>query len=652
MFDHLFSPLNIGNLTLPNRICFCAHQTNFAEKQKINQRLLSYYRQRANGGCALIIMGDLTIHPLDLPWAAMIKAYDPSAIPDFKRLSHSVHEAGTKIFANLNHYGFQSSGAITRHACIGPSAISDVVFGEMAKPMEEQDMEMLVTAFKTSAAHMIEAGFDGIEIDMGHASLLRQFLSPLSNHRQDDYGQSIENRMRLPLRVLHSVRDAVGKEHAVGIRLCMDEMFWGAITLEESTEMARIFESSGSVDFFQVSVGNYYNLHLQYPSMHVPDNLALEASSQLKQAVGVPVIGAYQIRTPAQAQDLILDDKMDMAGMIRPLICDPELPAKAIEGRPDDIRICVHDNKGCTGRRNQSKSLSCVQNPDAGYEYRSELQTAKQTGKVSQIKKIWVVGAGPAGLAAAGSAGKRGHDVIVFEKQSVPGGQINLHAKGPGRAGIKQIVRYLCHELAKLKIPIRTQTEVNYDMIISGRPDAVIVATGSVPDDRGLSGDFKPPFVQTVPDILEQRYPVGDKVLFIDENGGHSSTATVEFLADQGKKVDMVTSELFIGIDLASIGDLYLTRQRLLQKGVTFITDTRVEAIEGIKVSARNVFSSKALTFIGYDTIGLNVANRVDDTLYFAVKKIVKELYRVGDCVAPRGMEMAIFEGRKAGEAV
>lgn len=653
MFDHLFSPLPLGKVILPNRICFLAHRTNFADKGRLNERHIAYYRQRAQGGCGLIILGELSIHPNDRPWEAMIEAYGSHAVDDFQRLTRAIHEYDTPVFAQFNHHGFQSSGAITRHCIWGPSAISDIVFGETAKPMEPEDMAVVVSAFADAAVLAREGGFDGLEIDMGPESLLRQFLSPLSNQRQDEYGCSLENRMRFPLDVLKAVREKVGGDFTVGIRLCADEKFWGAITTEESCEMSRIFEGTGRVQFINVAVGTYYNLHLFMPSMHTPFGFTLETAEQIKSAVTIPVIASHQIDTPQMGEDILQNGQGDAIGLIRNLICDPDWPKKALEERIDDIRYCVRDNQGCIGRINQSKSLSCIQNPEVGYEEgaRPKAQGVRGNGGQSEIlKRVLVVGAGPAGLAAAQAAREKGHDVAVYEKEAVVGGQINLARKGAGRQGMGEIIRYLSHVLKELQVPILTGVEVTREIVLEKNPDAVIVATGSTPLPRPLPGEYGPPLVQSVWDILQENFPVGERILFIDENGGHHATATVEFLADQGKQVDMITSDLFIGIELAPLGDLYLTRQRLLQKGVTFTTDVVVQRIDGSKVEAKDKYTNEPLLYEGYDTIVLDMGNRAEDSLYRRLKGEIKEVYRAGDCVAPRGIDMAIFEGRKVGE--
>ncbi len=645
MFDHLFSPITFGTTPLANRICFLAHRTNFARKGRLDDRHVAYYRRRAQGGCGLIVVGELTLHENDRPWTAMIEAYGSHAVTDFQRLTRAIHDFDTPVFAQLNHHGFQGSGAVTRHAVWGPSALSDIAFGETAKPMEPEDMASVIEAFGRAAVLAREGGFDGLEIDMGPESLLRQFLSPLSNHRRDEYGGSLENRMRLPLEVLETVRKKAGDDFTVGIRLCADEKFWGAISPEESSEMARVFEAEGRAQFINVAVGTYYNLHLLMPSMHTPFGFTIDTAAQIKAAVTIPVIASHQIDTPQMAEEIIEKGQGDAIGLIRNLICDPDCPKKAREGRILDIRYCVRDNQGCIGRINQSKTLSCIQNPAVGYE-----NSAIRNPQSAIPKRVIVVGAGPGGLAAALSARKKGHDVSVYEKADRAGGQMNLLVKGAGREGMGEIIRYLTHCLKQLEVPIITGVTATPSWIQENNPDVVIVATGSRPIERPVPGEYGPPLVLNVWDVMAENYPVGQKVLFVDENGGHHAAATVERMADQGKQVDMITSDLFIGIELGPIGDLYLTRRRLLQKGVTFTTDVVVDEINQQTVKARNIYTNTAIVFEGYDTLVLDMGNRVEDDLYRRLKGRVKELYRVGDCVAPRSIGMAVYEGQKVGE--
>ena len=649
MFDHLFSPLTLGKTILPNRICFLAHRTNFGKKGTLTDRHVAYYARRAQGGCGLIILGELSIHPNDRPWESVIEAYHPQVVRDYRLLGEAAHRHGTLVFAQLCHHGFQSSGAISREAVWGPSAMADIAFGETAKPMETEDMEEALEAFAKAAIFAREGGLDGVEIDMGPESLLRQFLSPISNHRQDEYGGSLENRMRFPLRVLEEVRRGVGQDFTVGIRLCVDEKFWGGITPEESGRFAQSIERTGHCNFISASVGTYYNLHLVLASMHTPYGFTIDLAEQMKKAVSVPVIASHQIGFPQMAEDMLSKGQADAIGLVRNLISDPDAPRKAREGRIEDIRFCVKDNKGCIGRINQAKTLSCIQNPEVGYE---KVERDGPYAPAAVKKKVLVVGGGPAGLEAARVAKARGHEVNLYEKAPLLGGQVNLIKRRPGRQPMAGIIQHLANALKKLDVPVTTTMEVTPELVLQMSPDAVIIATGSRPREKPVPGEYGPPRVLNVWEALSGAYTVGQRVLFVDENGGHHASATVELFADQGKKVTMVTSDLFIGIELAPLGDLYLTRQRLLQKGVTFMTDVIIDLIAGDEVLGRDLYTHEPLLFEDYETVILDMGNLPADDLYFKLKGKVKELYRVGDCVAPRGIDMAVLEGRRVGEGL
>jgi 2,4-dienoyl-CoA reductase-like NADH-dependent reductase (Old Yellow Enzyme family) len=328
MFDRLFTPLSLGKTTISNRACFIAHRTNFSKRGELNEKHLAYYTRRAMGGAGLIILGELCIHPDNRPWDSLINFYDPSVIRKFKKFTDLTHSYDSHIFAQLIHHGFQSSGAITRKEVWGPSANSDISFGEVSKPMEPEDIHTVTEAFARAAGIARDAGFDGVEIDMGAESLLRQFLSPLTNHREDEYGGSIENRMRFAIEVLEKVRSVAGEDFTIGIRLCVDEKFWGAITPDESKQYARVFDEKGLASYINTTVGTYYNLHLYMASMHTPPGFTLEASEHLKAAVKIPVIASHQISSPMMAEDILEKGQADAIGFIRNLICDPDMIKK------------------------------------------------------------------------------------------------------------------------------------------------------------------------------------------------------------------------------------------------------------------------------------------------------------------------------------
>lgn len=649
-FHYLFSPLKIGSVVVPNRIHFAAHMTNFGEDYRVSERHICYYRERAKGGCGLITTEELSVHPSDHPYDKLVDAFDDHVIPGYRELTRAIHEYDTKIFAQLNHNGMQGDGKISRRPVWGPSPGRDPLFRETAKEMEIEDIDECVAYFARSAAYVVEGGFDGIELQIGHSSLIRQFLSPATNLRNDEYGGDDERRLRFCLEVIHAVRAAVGIDFVLGVRLNADEMHpRGGLTLEDSKRIAAGLEATGQLDFMDLSLGTFHNLYLVEGSMHTPLAYTVPMAAGIRSVVDLPVFCTNRINDPHLAEKILEDGHADMIGMVRALICDPELPNKAREGRSDDIRHCIACNQGCIGRMGLGLSLGCIQNPAVGREKDLGIHTLRPCDRP---KKVVVVGAGPAGLEAARTAALRRHRVVVFEKREEVGGQNLLAGKVAGRQEITGVTRWLLGQVNKLDIDLRLGVEADPDTVLGENPDAVIVATGSVPRERIFVGEYGPPEVVNTQQILTGEIEAGDKVLLIDLDQHHQGTGTAEFLADLGKRVHVLTPALFIGGQLGPLQDLFLARQRLAAKGVTCTPDIAVLGIQGTRVKALNVYSNEMMEFEGYDTVVLAIGNRADDGLYFQLKGRVKELYRIGDCMAPRKTDMAIVEGHRIGRRI
>ena len=641
-WENILSPIELGTVALPNRIVFRAHRTNLAVRGKVTDSLIAYYLERALGGCGALIIGDLTLHPGDRPYEKMLEIFSDSTITGLGNLTRTIHDkSDSRVFAQMNHRGFQSSGMVSRLPIWGPEALADVVHGEVALKMTAKEIGELTSAYGRAAARLRDAGFDGVEVSIGPDSILRQFLSPLTNFRQDEYGGDLLNRLRLSIEVLKEIRSRAGAGFSVGVQLCLDEIFYGGLSAEEALQAAQEIEKNELTDFFNTTVGTYYNLYLVQASMHHPTCFTLDKVESLKNTVQKPVFAANRITDTTMAEDILEQGKADIIGWIRPLICDPCLPNKLKENRADHIISCVYDNQDCVGRTARNRSVGCIQNPWAGREL---IEVDVNRAPREHVKKVVIVGAGPAGLKAALECASRGHDVQVFERDAEPGGQIRLAKKGAGRSELGGVVDNLLHQMKTMGVPLITGREMATESILAQNPDVVICATGSFPRSKPVAGNYGPPTVVTVRQVLNEDYPIGEKVLLVDEDGGHQATAAAEFLADQGKKVDIVTSELFVGMDLAVTGDLYNTRQRLLQKGSEFFCDRVVEEIQDTVVRVADRFTHARSTFYGYDTVVMAMGNVPDDALYKSLKGKVPHVYRIGDCVTPRKIDSAIRE--------
>ena len=447
--------------------------------------------------------------------------------------------------------------------------------------------------------------------------------------------------------MIASVRKAVGSDFTVGIRLNADEMHpLGGLTLKDTKKIAKIIEKTGQIDFFDISLGTFFNLFLVEGSMHTPLAYTIPLSAEIRSVTNLPVYCTNRINDPHLAESILSKGSGDMINMVRALIADPELPNKARQGRDDDIRHCIACNQGCIGRMGLGNTIGCIQNPEAGRETEC---SAGPLLSCKRQKKVLIIGAGPAGLEAARVAALRKHRVLLFEKEEEPGGQNILAGKVAGRKEITGITRWLTSQVTKLDIDLRLGVEADQDLILNENPDVVVIATGSVPKEKPFPGEYSLPQVVSSWEILKGDIAPGKKVLLVDMDGHHQATGTAELMATMGSQVHIITPNLFIGAKLGPLQDLFLTRKRLAENGVTFTTDIAVLEIQGSLVKAIQVYSGEMLEYKDYDTIVLVAGNLALDQLYFNLKGNTKELYRIGDCVAPRKADMAIMDGNRIG---
>ncbi len=647
-FRSLFTPVRVGAVTLGNRIYSSAHAEAMAEGGRPTERLRHYHEAKARGGCALTIFGGSTsVHPSS-PAAAwrQIANHDDSIIGAYRELAGAVHAHDCLIFTQLTHLGRRAqSDTEGSHALLAPSQIPEAVHREVPHEIEPEQIADLVRAFGAAARRCREGGLDGIEISMAHNHLIDQFWSPLFNRRTDEYGGSLENRMRFGFEVLAEIRRQVGSDFVVGARISGDEFTPGGLTAHDMAEVARRLAAAGRVDFLSIVGGGAHTYALQaaaVPNMSFPRAVYVPLAAAIKQAApGIPILHASRIVDPIQADQLVSAGQIDVVGMTRALIADPELPRKARAGALDDIRTCVGANEGCIDRIYQGKPISCVQNPVTGRE--AELGDVRPAGA---SKKVVVVGGGVAGLEAARAAALRGHRVVLLERAAEVGGQVLLAARAPARAEYAGIVRFLDIQVRKLDIDVRLGVEATASLVLAEGPDSVIVATGAhayVPPVPGADGKH----VVTDRDVLLDVTTAGENVVVVDDVHTQQGLSTAELLLDGGKRVEVISRLFYAGQDagITSIAPLYA---RLFAKGVILSPHTELRAIEGSAVVVANVYTGAARRIEGVDTVVLSMGSRSTDGLYRELKGRVAELYAVGDCVAPRGVHQAILDATRA----
>lgn len=663
-FKYLFTPLQIGNVTVRNRIFISAHSKQYADNNMMGRRHAFYYGERAKGGTGLIVCDMLHIHPTSSSnFSKACFAYDPKVIPGLKMVADAVHEHGAKLFAQLVHSGCHGDGGVYddqwRHVW-GVSGIPDVSIREACKEMETEDIQELIDGFAKSAYNAKEGGFDGVELHGAHGYLINQFFSPLFNKRTDKYGGSIEKRMTFAIEVLDAVRKSVGPDFVVGLRISADELIPGGNTINDYKGIAKKLEETGHIDYFNVSSGTYYTPYIFTPPMLLPHAFRAYLAAEIKRVVDVPVFTVGRIKDPLLAEKILADGQADMVGMTRAQIADPELANKAKEGRLDDIRPCLGCNQGCISRLYNQRGVTCLGNPAAGREEWLGIGTIKSADK---RKNVVIIGGGPAGMEAARVAAMRKHNVQLFEQKDQLGGQVNLLAKVPIRAEFADLIRWQVGQIEKLGVKIHLKTRIEADAIKALNPDVVIVATGSTPQRTGFTEALplraEMPGVEqenvfSVWDVLEEKVDVkGKNVLIIDNDAAHEAYATADYIAEGGGKVQIVTRLYHAGMDLAPVHDIILYYRRLFEKGVTFIPTHLVKEIKGNKATIYNVYApTQERTLENIDIFVLAMGKDPNDALYKELKGTVPELYRIGDCVAPRRTQYAIWDGHMIGRKI
>jgi mycofactocin system FadH/OYE family oxidoreductase 2 len=657
-YPHLFSPLEIGGVTVRNRIMQTAHVKLWAHDGIDSDRNVAYQAARAKGGAGLLITGNRVVHPTSTTGFPRVAwAYRPGALEADRRLTDAVHEHGAVIFAQLNHFGLNatSDSADDLRVLWGPSAVKSPAYGETPKAMEHEDIREVVDWWGRSAELTREGGFDGTEVHISHSYLLHQFLSPLYNKREDEYGGSFENRLRFAREVIDEVRSRAGTDWVVGVRISLTDFIPGALDIDDAIRVAQMLETDGQIDYVNVTAAGYHNIFKAIEPSDVPDGYLVDLTAQVKAAVGLPVFTVGGIKDPALAEEILASGKADMVAMTRAQIADPEFASKVRDGREDEVVHCIRGNQGCIGRVFKGLPIACTVNPGAGRERRFGPGTLVRAESPSR----WLVaGGGPAGMKAACVLAERGHDVVLAERDEGLGGQVNLILRTPGRDEFGWITRDLERQLVRHGVDVRLGTEITAAQVRELQPDGVIVATGAVPSRTGFSSvnplvDRLPGVDQenvlTVWDVLLESRPVGKRVVVLDDDGTRYAAGVTEVLLDRGCAVELVSRWPALFPTTMTTLDMAHLYGRLLGKGLVYRLNAWASGIEGDRVSVFNLYTGAQEAIDGVDTVVLATGPKANDGLYFELESERENVSRIGDCVAPRKLDHAIYEGELAG---
>ena len=650
----LFTSLQIGNVTVPNRIFMpnVAHRF-YAGTAAPNERALNYYEARAKGGAGLIITGPHYAAPLTTSGSP--GAYqDDSVIPILAKQADAIHQYGTKVFAQLGHPGNYITG---RGAGGGATWGASPTYRrnlfapgwqEIAHEMDVDEISRFVEDYGSAARRIKEAGYDGVEIMSMAGMLHAQFLSSAMNTRTDKYGGSMENRMRFLVETINSIRDAVGPDFVVGVRFTADDfidrVWWSnnhGNTLDDTKEIAKKLEAIGKLDYLFPCATAYGPAHV--PPMDYPLAPFIYLTAAIKEVVNLPVFGNGRINDPIQAEKILADNQADMIGIMRGLLADPEFPNKARGNKLEEIRKCIACNEGCVGGHYPRLPLCCALNFEAGREKDFVITpTAKE-------KRVMVIGGGAAGLEAARVAALRGHKVSLYEKNDVLASELRLATKVPGREGFDDAVRYYAYQMNLLGVEIHLGTTVTADMVLGQENDAVILAVGaihSIPEIPGVeSGSVN---VVEMRQVLQEEVEIGQNIVVADYENHIYGLDVAEFLANKSKKVELFNESVFAG-GMVDYHTIHVAYTRVLSKGVIITPLSAIKEIKGNKVISYNLLTNAEREIEGVDTVVICTDGIGNDSLYHSLKGKGKELYRAGQCVSPRRLLDSIADGYRVG---
>lgn len=651
MYEHIFQPIQVGGVTIKNRIVRTAHGTALAPPTPENpdSPLVAYHEARARGGVGMSILEASPVHH-NIAMSALLLWRDET-VWQLARIAEASHRYDMRVFQQLWHGG-HAYGTPTGKSGWSASDLPNPVGGIVPIPMTKGMIDEAKGAYAAAAKRCKEAGLDGCEIHAAHGYLPAQFFNASLNRRTDEYGGPLENRVRFCIELLQAIRAEVGDGFAVGVRIVADEEYEGGLRTDESIEIAKLLEPH--IDFLNVSVGSYYRFYKMLSPMDDPLGYEVPKTARVARAVDVPTIVTGRILTLEFADRLIAEGAADMVSMVRALIADPELVNKSREGRADQVRPCIGSTQACVGA-----SLGCVVNPSAGNEAVRSFEVGRTRGARN---RFLVVGGGPAGLEAARTLAVAGHEVNLAEMTAKLGGQVTMAATSPHRADYGAITRWLAEEVNRLGVRLALRTFVDPDYVTDFEPHAVVVATGSSPRRDGFQS-VRPAHqlagadlghVHTSWDVLGfgGRVRPGQHALVFDDTGSYEHICVVEKLLDAGSAVTLVTRFDRFPALVPNSGSAYdLTalpaRERIqAHPGFNTITDSYIVEITERDVEVSLIHpTATTTTRLPADLVVMVGYNHPNRELAEALEATGASVHLVGDATGSRTLRDAIADG-------
>ncbi|MGK6313967.1 FAD-dependent oxidoreductase [Neorhizobium sp. DT-125] len=666
----LLQPFQLRHLTLRNRIMSTAHEPAYSEDGMPKDRYRLYHAEKAKGGIALTMTAGSAVVSSDSPPAfGNLHAYRDEIVPWLRRLADDCHEHGAAVMIQLTHLGRRTGwNRGDWLPVLAPSPVREPAHRAFPKEIEDWDIERIVADYADAAARMQAAGLDGVEFE-AYGHLIDQFWSPATNRREDEFGGSLENRMRFTEMVMEAVRKAVGPDFIVGIRMVADEDWDRGLSREEGVEIARRLAGSGRIDFLNIIRGHIDHdaaLNEVIPIQGMRSAPHLDFAGEVREATKFPVFHAARIADVATARHAVAEGKLDMVGMTRAHIADPHIAEKVARGEEARIRPCVGATY-CLDRIYEGGEALCIHNAATG----REAEIPHDIPRADAFRKAVVVGAGPAGLEAARVLAERGHKVIVLEAAGEAGGQVNLLVRNPRRKEMIGIVDWRLAELERLGVEIRYDVYAEPEDVLALEPDLVVVATGGVAQAPEVEEGAE--LLTSSWDILAGAVKPAGPVLLFDDNGGHPGMSAAEVIAEAGAELEVVSPERFFAPEMGGMNHVPYARA-FAERGVRVTINARLKSVrrDGNALIAvlGSDFSAGALQERRVAQVVVEHGTAANADLYLALKPLSKnlgavdyqaliarrpplpmrepqarfDLIRIGDAVAGRNIHAAIYD--------